>query len=70
MDNKNSFLHIDDISEANKERLLKIRETLYASVARNANCEERRGMYLIALVIFNEFERITRHITEPEIIKN
>ena len=66
----NSFLDIDDINEANKERLLKIRETLAASVARNAQKEDRKGMYLISLAIFTEFERLTRHILEPEITKN
>jgi hypothetical protein len=65
-----SFLDIDDINEANKERLLKIRETLAASVARNAQREDRKGMYLISLAIFTEFERLTRHILEPEITKN
>lgn len=70
MVNKNSFLDIDDINEANKERLLQIRRALFASVVRNAQNEERRGMYFISLVIFAEFERLTRHITEPDIIKN
>lgn len=66
----NSFLDIEDINEANKERLLKIRETLAASVARNAQKEDCKGMYLISLAIYTEFERITRHILEPEITKN
>lgn len=70
MVNNNSFLDINDINEANKERLLKIRQTLFASVVRNAQSEERKGMYLISLVIFTEFERLTRHITEPDITKN
>jgi len=65
-----SFLHIDDINEENKERLLQMRRTLYESVVRNAKREDRKGMYLISLVIFSEFERLTRHITEPEIVKN
>ncbi len=65
-----SFLHIDDISEDNKEKLLLIRQTLYASLVRNAKQEEQKGMYLISLAIFSEFERLTRHITEPKIIKN
>lgn len=65
-----SFLDIDDINVANKDRLLKIRETLAASVARNARREDRKGMYLISLAIFTEFERLTRHILEPEITKN
>jgi hypothetical protein len=65
-----SFLDIDDINESNKDRLLKIRETLAASVARNAQREDRKGMYLISLAIFTEFERLTRHILEPEITKN
>lgn len=65
-----SFLDIENINEANKERLLKMRETLFASVVRNSQREERKGMYLISLVIFEEFERLTRHITEPEIIKS
>ena len=65
-----SFLHIDDINEKNKERLLQMRRTLYESVVRNAKREDRKGMYLISLVIFSEFERLTRHITEPEIVKN
>lgn len=65
-----SFLNLDDINEANKERLLQIRRTLFASVVRNSQSEERKGMYLISLVIFTEFERLTRHITEPIITKN
>lgn len=65
-----SFLDIDEINEANKERLLQIRRNLAASVARNAEKEERKGMYMISLVIFSEFERLTRHILEPEITKN
>lgn len=70
MVNKNSFLDIDNINEANKGRLLKIRQTLFASVVRNAQHEERKGMYLISLIVFEEFERLTRHITESEIVKN
>jgi hypothetical protein len=65
-----SFLDIDDINTANKERLLQIRRNLAASVARNAEKEERKGMYMISLIIFAEFERLTRHILEPEITKN
>jgi hypothetical protein len=65
-----SFLNIDDINEANKDRLLKMRQTLFASLTRNAQHEERKGMYLISLAIFSEFERLTRHITEPEILKS
>lgn len=64
-----SFLHIDEINEANKEKLLLMRQTLFASVARNAKQEERKGMYLISLAIFTEFERLTRHILEPDITK-
>jgi len=67
---KNSFLDLENINEANKERLLKIRKTLFASCVRNAKKEERKGMYLISLIIFAEFERLTRHITESEITKN
>lgn len=66
----NSFLDIEDINEANKERLLQIRRNLYASVVRNVQKEDRKGMYLISLVIFTEFERLTRHILESEITKN
>jgi len=65
-----SFLDIEEINEANRERLLKMRETLAASVARNARKEDRKGMYLVSLVIFTEFERLTRHITDPEIVKS
>ena len=68
--NNDSFLDIEDINEANKERLLEMRRTLFASVVRNARNEDKKGMYLISLVIFTEFERLTRHITEPEIPKN
>lgn len=70
MDNDDSFLNIDDINEDNKDRLLQMRRTLFASLTRNAQNEERKGMYLISLAIFSEFERLTRHITEPEITKN
>ena len=69
MDN-NSFLNIEEINEANKEKLLLMRKTLFASVVRNSRDEERKGMYLISLAIFTEFERLTRHILDPEIPKN
>lgn len=67
---KDSFLDIENINEANRDRLLKMRETLFATVVKNARREDRRGMYLISLAIFTEFERLTRHITEPDITKN
>jgi len=70
MDNDDSFLKLDDINEANRDRLLQIRRVLFASVVRNSQHEERRGMYLISLAIFAEFERLTRHITEPVISKD
>lgn len=70
MSDQDSFLKIDNVNEENKERLLQMRRTLYNSLVRNANREERKGMYLISLVIFNEFERLTRHITESAIEKN
>ena len=70
MANNDSFLNIDDINEMNRERLLKMRQTLFASVVRNSQREDRKGMYLVSLAIFTEFERLTRHITEPEITKN
>lgn len=69
MDNK-SFLNIEEINEANKDKLLLMRKTLFASVVRNSQSEERKGMYLISLAIFTEFERLTRHILDPEIPKN
>lgn len=47
-----------------------MRQTLFASVVRNSQREDRKGMYLISLAIFTEFERLTRHITEPQIPKN
>lgn len=67
---KDSFLDIENINEANRDRLLKMRETLFATVVKNARREDRRGMYLISLAIFTEFERLTRHITEPDITNN
>jgi hypothetical protein len=67
---KHSFLDIENINEANRERLLEMRRALFATVVRNARSEERKGMYLISLAIFTEFERLTRHITEPQITKN
>ena len=70
MVSENSFLDIEDINEANKDRLLTMRRVLFASVVRNAQQEERKGMYLISLAIFSEFERLTRHILESEINKN
>ena len=70
MDSKDSFLDIDEINEANKDRLLTMRRVLFASVVRNAQNEERKGMYLISLAIFTEFERLTRHLLEEEIPKN
>lgn len=70
MANKDSFLDIEDINEANRDRLIKMRETLFATVVKNAQREDCKGMYLISLAIFTEFERLTRHITEPDITKN
>jgi hypothetical protein len=70
MDNDDSFLSIDGINEANKDKLLQMRRVLFASVVRNSRQEERKGMYLISLAIFSEFEKLTRHITDPEISKN
>ena len=70
MGSLDSFLNIDDINEANKDRLLTMRRVLFASVVRNAQREECKGMYLISLAIFSEFERLTRHLLEEEIPKN
>ena len=70
MSNDDSFLNIEEINEANKEKLLLMRQSLFASVVRNYQAEEKRGMYLISLAIFTEFERLTRHILDPEIPKN
>ena len=70
MNKQDSFLDIEEINEANKDKVLQMRKTLFASVARNVEREERKGMFIISLAIFTEFERLTRHITEPEIIKN
>ena len=65
-----SFLNVDDINEANKDKLLTMRKVLFASLIRNSQCEERKGMYLVSLAIFSEFERLTRHILDPDIDKN
>ena len=70
MNNNKSFLNIEKINAANKQQLLLMRQTLFASLVRNASKEEKKGMYLVSLAIFSEFERLTRHITEPEITKN
>lgn len=70
MDTKESFLDIEDINEANKDRLLTMRKVLFASVLRNSQQEERKGMYLVSLAIFSEFERLTRHILDSDIDKN
>lgn len=70
MYNKDSFLNIDDVNEENKDRLLQMRKTLVASLIRNARHEDRKGMYLVSLVIFSEFERLTRHITDSDITKS
>jgi hypothetical protein len=70
MSDSNSFLYIDEADQHNKEKLLLMRRVLFAAVARNAKQEERKGMYLVALAIFSEFERLTSHILESEINKN
>lgn len=70
MNKLDSFLNIEEINEANKEKLLLMRQTLFASVIRNSQREEKRGMYLISLAIFTEFERLTRDILEAEIAKS
>lgn len=67
---KDSFLDIENINEDNKDRLLQMRRILFDTVVRNSQKEGAKGMYLISLAIFTEFERLTRHITEPEIPKN
>lgn len=68
MDNDdNSFLHID---EEDKNKLLLIRKTLFNTLVRNAQKEERKGMYLVSLAIFSEFERLTKHITDPDVTKS
>lgn len=67
MDNEDSFLHID---ESDKKKLLLIRKTLFNTLVRNAANEERKGMYLVSLAIFSEFERLTKHITDDDIIKS
>lgn len=70
MSTKESFLNIEEINGANKEKLLTMRRVLFASVVRNSQSEERKGMYLVSLAIFSEFERLTRDILDPEIPKN
>lgn len=67
MNDEKSFLKIDNY---NKEELLMMRKILFNSLMRNANKEERKGMYLVSLAIFTEFERLTRHIIDPEIVKS
>ena len=47
-----------------------MRQTMLASLTRNAAQEERKGMYLITLAIFTEFERLTHHITHPELVQS
>ena len=64
---EDSFLTIDDVNEANKDRLLKMRKILFASVV---NSLQRKGLHQVSLAVFNEFEKLTRHITESEITKN
>lgn len=68
--NKESFLNLDNIHGANKDQLLRMRKILFNSLVKNAQREERKGMYLISLAIFSEFERLTRHITDSDITKN
>ena len=70
MDNQDSFLNIEEITEENKDKLLLMRRSLFASVVRNSQIEEKRGMYIVSLAIFTEFERLTRHILDPDITKN
>ena len=70
MDNKDSFLHIENLTEENREQLLLMRRVLFNSVIENMKKEKIKGMYLVSLAIFSEFERLTRHITEPKIIKS
>jgi hypothetical protein len=70
MSDQDSFLDIEEINGANKERLLTMRRVLFASVVRNSQSEDRKGMYLVSLAIFTEFERLTRHLLDSEIPKN
>ncbi len=67
MDNDDSFLHIE---EEDKKKLLLIRKALFNTLVRNAKNEERKGMYLVSLAIFSEFERLTKHITDDDIVKS
>jgi hypothetical protein len=68
--NKESFLNLNNIEGANKDQLLQMRKILFNSLVQNAKREERKGMYLVSLAIFSEFERLTRHITDSDITKN
>lgn len=65
-----SFLNVKNIKELNQDKLLIMRKTLFDSLVRNAQREERKGMYLVSLAVFAEFERLTRHITDSKIVKN
>jgi len=65
-----SFINVKNINEANQDKLLMMRKKLVDSLVRNAQREERKGMYLVSLAVFAEFERLTRHITDPKIVKN
>lgn len=58
------------IDEANKAQLLVMRKILFASLIRNLQHEEKEGMYLLSLNALLEFEKLTRHITDSELIKN
>lgn len=70
MENKDSFLNIDNINPDNKDSLLKMRKVLVTSLVNNAQKKDCKKMYLISLAIFSEFERLTRHITDSDIIKH
>jgi hypothetical protein len=67
---EDSFLQIDNLNEENKDRLLQMRKILFEDLIRNAKKEERKGMYLVSLAVFSEFERLTKHITNSDITKH
>ena len=60
----NSFLKID---VSNKENLLTMRKILLDSVLRNSKKEECKGMYIVCLAVFSEFERLTKDILKSDL---
>jgi ribosomal protein L5 len=64
----NSFLNVINLNSYNQNKLLTIRKILLNSLAYEATKEKSK--YLASLAVFEEFERLTSHVTSNKILKS